>query len=65
MRTSLDAKEDIGMSSKAEKFSVMVDMDDNKFMDSSSFHDLDDEFLKSLNKKGAMSFFNEYDLINH
>jgi hypothetical protein len=65
MRMSFDAKEDIGMSSKAEKFSVTVDMDDDKFMDSSSLHDLDDEFLKSLNKKGAMSFFNEYDLISH
>ncbi len=44
MGMSLDSKEDIGISSKVEKFSdeVNMDLDDDKFLDSSSIRDLDE-----------------------
>ncbi|KAE8056274.1 hypothetical protein FH972_013060 [Carpinus fangiana] len=52
MGVSSDAMEDMGL-------------DDDEFLDSSSIHDLDEEFLRSFCKKAAMSFFNEYGLISH
>lgn len=67
MGASSDAKEDIGMSSKAEKFSngVEMEIDDDDFLELNSIYDLGEKFLKTFCKKAAMSFFNEYGLISH
>ncbi|KAK1548835.1 hypothetical protein Q3G72_017704 [Acer saccharum] len=55
------------LNSMDEKFSngVDMDLDDIDFSDSSSIHELGEDFLQNFCKKAAMAFFNEYGLISH
>lgn len=62
-----DAKGDLGMSSSmGEKLSNGVQMEiDDDLMGSIEIDDLNKEYLKTFCKKVALSFFNEYGLIQH
>lgn len=62
-----DAKGDLGMSSSmGEKLSNGVQMEiDDDLMGSIEIDDLNKEYLKTFCKKVAVSFFNEYGLIQH
>ncbi|KAL5770622.1 hypothetical protein ACOSP7_014776 [Xanthoceras sorbifolium] len=44
---------------------VDMDIDETELSDSSSIHDLGEDFLQNFCKKASMSFFNEYGLISH
>ena len=71
MGASSDAKGDIGVSGKGEKFSNSFDMDidddieDEEFSETTSIKDLGQDFLQKFCKDASMSFFNEYGLISH
>lgn len=62
-----DGKGDLGTSSSmAEKLSNGVPMEiDDDLMGSSEINNLNKEFLRTFCKKVAVSFFNEYGLIQH
>ncbi|KAJ7966268.1 DNA-directed RNA polymerase subunit beta [Quillaja saponaria] len=55
-----DVKDEI-FTSKGGKYSNRVDMD----IDSTSIHELGQEFLKKFCKEASVSFFDEYGLISH
>ena len=62
-----DGKGNLGMSSRSgEKLSKGVPMErDDDLMGSIEMDDLNEEFLKTFCNKVAVSFFNEYGLIQH
>lgn len=68
MGPSPDAKKELGMSSKGDKYSNGMDIDtddDDEVNRLNSILDLGDDFLKKFCLKASMFFFDNYGLISH